>query len=255
MNKVDYVPLSCGQCREGAGLDFDFSFAFQPIVDIERRRVYSYEALVRGPEGEPAFTVLGRVNDQNRYRFDQACRVKVIQLAARLGVSSYLNINFMPGAVYRPELCIRTTLEAAREINFPLENIIFEVVESETVDDHAHLTSIIQKYQELGFKTAIDDFGEGYSGLNLLAEYQPDMIKLDMKLIRNIHENRPRQVIVKAIVQVCHELGIGLIAEGIEVREEAVWLRDAGITLMQGYYFARPQYEQLPQIPAECYSF
>src|SRR4051812_35239941 len=103
--------LKCEQCVSGAGLDFEFDYAYQPIVDVRSKTTFAHEALVRGLAGESAGEVLSRVNDSNRYRFDQACRVKAVAGAARLEMSEYLSINFLPNAVYRPELCIRTTLE------------------------------------------------------------------------------------------------------------------------------------------------
>lgn len=231
----------CGQCR--TGLDFEISMAFQPIVNTTTRQVFAQEALVRGPDRAPASTILARVHDGNRYQFDQACRIKAVQLAAKLGVQSALSINFMPNAVYQPERCIRTTLEAAVACNFPVERIVFEITEGEKVEDTGHLRSIVQHYRSRGFRTAIDDFGAGYSGLNLLAELQPDFIKLDMALIRHIERDRARQAIVKGIIQVSRELGIAPIAEGIETAAEARALQDFGIELFQGYFFARPAFE------------
>ncbi|HQT26094.1 MAG TPA: EAL domain-containing protein [Burkholderiales bacterium] len=253
MDKDHFVELSCRNCADGAGLGIDFSFAFQPIVDIEARNIFSQEALVRGPEGEPAHTVIGRLTDETRYRFDQACRVKIVKMASKLSIPSNVNINFYPNAVYKPELCIRTTLAAAAEYGFPVNRIIFEVTEGEEIGDHAHLLEIIQTYQKLGFRTAIDDFGAGYAGLNLLSEFQPDYIKIDIKLVTGIEKNRPRQAIVRGILQVCKELSISVIAEGVETREEFHWLRDAGIRLFQGYHFARPSFESIPDVPAEAY--
>src|SRR6056297_1963031 len=197
----DFRELTCAECAAGAGLDFDFTMAFQPIVDVSSREVFAYEALVRGLGNEPAGEVFRNVNDENRYRFDQACRIKAIELAAELGLPCLLSINFMPNAVYRPELCIRTTLAAATTYGFPIERIIFEVTEGEQVTDHEHLRGIIQHYQQRGFLTAIDDFGAGHSGLNLLAEFQPDIVKLDMALIRGLDGDRSRQAITRGMVQ------------------------------------------------------
>ncbi|MDE1981178.1 MAG: EAL domain-containing protein [Betaproteobacteria bacterium] len=253
MDPNDFVELSCANCLEGAGLDIDFSFAFQPIVDTVRQNIFSYEALVRGSGNEPASHVLNQLTDHTRYRFDQACRVKIIRMAVELGIPVNVNINFYPNAVYKAELCIRTTLAAADTFGFPINQIIFEVTEGEKIEDHAHLRSIIQAYRRLGFRTAIDDFGAGYSGLNLLSEFQPDFIKLDMKLVQGINNNKPRQAIVRGIIQVCKELGIDIIAEGVETREELSWLSDAGISLFQGYHFARPGFEILPAVPAAAY--
>lgn len=244
----DFRPLGCSECVRGVDLGFGFSMAFQPIVNIKTRSVFAQEALVRGLEGEPAGTIFQHVHDGNRYRFDQSCRVKAIKLAAQLNIESLLSINFMPNAVYRPELCIRTTLSAAKEYGFDTQKIIFEITESEKLEDYGHLQEIIDCYRSLGFRTATDDFGAGYSGLNLLAQMQTDMIKLDMALIRNIHSDRVRQAIVKGILQVCHDLNIQVIAEGVESADELATLEGFGIELFQGYYFARPSFESLADI-------
>ncbi len=245
--------MACQECRSPQLLGFDFSMAFQPIVDIGANRLFGYEALVRGTSGEPAGTIIGRVNAGNRYRFDQACRVKAIHLAARLGLTGVLSINFLPNAVYRPELCIRTTLEAAREASFPIERILFEITEVEQVVDERHLVSILEHYQAQGFQTALDDFGAGYSGLNLLAEVQPHIVKLDMSLIRNVNDDRKRQVIVRSTVEMLRELGCTPLAEGVETEAEFAYLRRLGIDLFQGYYFARPAFEQLADVDLELF--
>jgi EAL domain-containing protein (putative c-di-GMP-specific phosphodiesterase class I) len=244
----DYRPLGCSECIGGAGLDFDFTMAFQPIVNASTHEIFAQEALVRGLNNEPAGTIINNVNDVNRYRFDQICRVKAIKLAVELHVTSYLSINFMPHAVYRPELCIRTTIDAAKQYGFPLEKIIFEFNEAERMDDFEHLHGILRHYKDLGMKTAIDDFGSGYSGLNLLADMQADIIKLDMALLRNIDRDKTRQVIVKGLYEVCRELSITVIAEGVETREELSVLQSFGIELFQGYYFAKPAFQSLAAV-------
>jgi len=241
-------PNSCQGCKSSSELDLDFTFAFQPIVDLRDHSIFAHEALVRGINGEGAVSVLEKVNDQNRYRFDQLCRMQAIATAAELEMNEYLSINFLPNAVYRPELCIRSTLEAARIHNFPLDRIIFETIESEHVSSNHHLTNILREYREFGFKTAIDDFGAGYSGLTLLADFQPDMIKLDMALVRNIHNDRARQAIVSGVISICSELGVKVIAEGIEHAEERDFLADCGVYLMQGFLFAKPAFKAMALI-------
>lgn len=238
-------PEPCTGCRNGQSGAIAFEFAFQPIVDVRRREIYAHEALVRGPQGEGAASILGQVNDDNRYQFDQACRVKAVTTAARLGMREKLSINFLPRAVYRPDLCIRTTFEAAQASNFPIERIIFEVTEGEQVQDRPHLVNIFDAYRRFGFHTAIDDFGAGYAGLNLLAEYQPHLVKIDMDLVRGIDSDTPRQVIVAGIAGMCRELGIQVLAEGVETRAECEFLARAGIELMQGYWFGKPVFQGL----------
>lgn len=233
----------CALCRNAEPLPFDFSYAFQPIVDIRARNIFAHEALVRGPEGESALSVLSKVAAENQYSFDQACREKAIRIAASLNLQSHLSINFLPNAIYRPEVCIRSTLDAARQYGFPVERIIFETVEGERIDDGKWLAEILTEYKRIGFKTAIDDFGAGFAGLNLLADFQPDMIKLDMALVKGVDHSRARRAIITGVVGICSQLSIDVIAEGIETPDEARCLSDLGINLMQGYWFARPQFE------------
>ncbi|QIB53278.1 EAL domain-containing protein [Pseudomonas sp. OIL-1] len=222
--------------------------AFQPIVDLRDNSLYAYEALVRGTDGSGAGAVLGLVNEHNRYAFDQACRVKAVELAARLQMPCMLSINFLPNAVYQAATCIRATLAAARRSGFPTEKIIFEITESEELVNKEHLKDIITEYQRQKFRTAIDDFGAGYSGLNLLAEFQPDIIKIDMGLVRDIDTHPVRRAIVQGILGVCQALNIEVIAEGIETEGELRELRNLGVYLFQGYLFARPAFEALPDV-------
>lgn len=244
---------ACGDCGSAARVGFLFDYAYQPIVDVGARTVYGHEALVRGPNGEGAMTVLSQVNEQNRYRFDQACRVKAIKSAAQLGIRERISINFLPNAIYKPEVCIRTTLEAARAHGFPLERIIFEVTEGERVEDGQWLSQILREYKRCGLLTAIDDFGAGYAGLTLLAGFQPDLIKIDMELVRNIDQSSSRQAIVRGLVRICGDLGVKIIAEGIETAGERDFLSEAGIQLMQGYLFSRPVFQGVGQIDSSAW--
>jgi EAL domain-containing protein (putative c-di-GMP-specific phosphodiesterase class I) len=239
----------CGACHDEDQADLIFTMAYQPIVDIKSKTIFAYEALVRGPNNETADSILSQVNDQNRYRFDQGCRTRAIELAARLGLPATgadLSINFIPGAVYHPEACLRATFNAADRSQFPLDRLVFEVTEGERISNPAHLVAIVEAYRRHSFRTAIDDFGAGYAGLNLLAKFQPDIIKIDMELTRSIDTRPITQTIVAAILQVCRALDISVIAEGIETEAEAKTVLDLGIHLLQGYLFARPGFETLP---------
>jgi EAL domain-containing protein (putative c-di-GMP-specific phosphodiesterase class I) len=241
---------ACAGCRNGEALSFGIAMAFQPIVSAADGSLFAYEALVRGENGEGAGQVLSRVTDENRYAFDQACRRMAIRSAAGLGLAdrgARLSINFMPNAVYRAEACIRLTLETARETGFPLSSIIFEFTENEMIRDTGHVKDIVQAYKSFGFLTALDDFGAGYAGLGLLANFQTDIVKLDMDLIRNVDTDRARRAIVRGIVVMAKDLGITLIAEGIETAGEYHALRDLGIDLLQGYAIARPGFMSLPE--------
>ncbi|WP_175580207.1 EAL domain-containing protein [Kineobactrum sediminis] len=245
--EVLFDETHCHQCACGEGLDFKFTFAFQPIVDVLDQSVFAYEALVRGVEQQSAWSILSRVNEKNRYSFDQICRVKAVKLASRLGMQSRLSINFMPNAVYQAEYCIRTTLAAAQTYNFDTRKIIFELVEGEDVTSTDHLVSIIKAYQGMGFSTAIDDFGAGFSRYNILTASPPDLLKLDMALVRNIHQEPNKQAVVNGIITMMSQLGGRIVAEGVETVAEYAWLKSRGVSLFQGYLFARPGFESLPE--------
>ena len=241
----------CADCAEGIAAPFPFSMAFQPVVNLAEAKIYAYEALVRGPAGEPAPTILSQVTPANRYSFDQSCRVKAIEVASRLGLKDLdasLSINFIPGAMYQPENCVRATLAASRRHGLPLNRLIFELTENEEILDHDHLENIFRVYRANGFRLAIDDFGSGYSGLTLLAQFAPDVVKIDMALVRCIHTKSRQHAIVAGLVSMCHALSAEVVAEGVETRAELDALRDIGVTLFQGYLFAKPGFEILPEV-------
>ena len=217
--------------------------AFQPIVDLQERRIDAYEALVRGPAAESAGHVLAQVRPENTYAFDQACRVKAIELAARLGMDRQLSINFLPNAVYEPRACIRTTLNAAARTGFPLDRLTFEILESETIADAKHLLNIVSEYRRHGFRIALDDFATGHSGLARLAELRPDTIKVDRLLVKDCDQDHYRLAIVAGLLRTGIELGIKVVLEGVERSGEVEALRSVGARFIQGFHFARPLFE------------
>ncbi|MFA4898721.1 MAG: EAL domain-containing protein [Brevundimonas sp.] len=242
--------MSCAGCKDGAGFDLPITMAFQPIVDVTTQTVFAYEALVRGKDGRGAGQVLSHISHDNRYAFDQLCRTTAIDLAAGLDMTadgSSLSINFLPNAVYEPRACIRATLAAAMRTNFPVDRIIFEFTESEVMDTD-HILNILRSYRAMGFKTAIDDFGAGYAGLGLLTLFQPDIVKLDMALVRDIDTNTVKRTIVRNTLNMLRDLGIQPVCEGIETLAEHDVLRDLGVDLMQGYLLAKPALEALSPV-------
>ena len=237
-------------CACQIDLPFEFTMAFQPIWDHQEKTIFAQEALVRGSKGEGAGHILSQVTRKNKYAFDQACRVTAIRLATELKLQKdcFLSINFLPNAIYDPDTCIRATLEAARTYNFPHEQIMFEMTEHESMDDTSHFKTIIEAYQRLGFTTAIDDFGQGFAGLHLLANFQPNIIKLDMELVQGVSINPVKRAIVEGVILMAKRLDIDLIAEGIEQLEDMRVLVDMGVRYHQGYALARPGFETLPDV-------
>jgi len=215
----------------------EYTYAFQPIVDMTDESVFSYEALRRK-----------RVGDHPAARCYENFPQQALSLASELGISTYLNINISPASLEDSKNFTEETLKHIIGHNIAAQKLVIEITETEAVKDNERFRILVDDFRARGIKIAIDDFGAGYSGLNLLANFQPDMVKLDMGLVRNIQSHGPRQSIVRAIHQVCFELGIDLIAEGVETLDEYRWLRDSEIELHQGYLFAKPATESLPEI-------
>lgn len=227
--------------------NIDFSHAFQPIVDIDEGKIISYEVLVRGPNQESPATVFSQVAKQHFMDFDQLIRERGIAQAASLGLSCCLSLNFTPGEIlFAHGAYVERTISVAEQHNIHAHQLIIEITESEAILDLPLLAEIINKLRRSGIAISIDDFGSGYAGLSLLADIQPDQVKIDIHLIKNVNKNGPRQTIVKAINNICLDLGIDVLAEGVESHEEFLFLERAGISLYQGWFIARPAFESLP---------
>lgn len=234
----------------------EFSHAFQPIVDIKLKQIKSYEVLVRGKNKEPAIKVFETINDNHFIEFDNINRKQAITLVSKLGLECSLNLNFTPNSIlFENGKYVKDTIATAEKQGISPRQIILEITECEIIKNSYELLKVINKIRRLGITIAIDDFGSGYAGLNLLADFQPDLIKLDMHLTRNIHQNGPRQSILKAICTVCLDLGIDLLAEGVETKEEFLFLQKLGIYLYQGYFFAKPKFESLLNNKEKAYLY
>ncbi|TLS67671.1 EAL domain-containing protein [Mariprofundus erugo] len=227
----------------------EFTHAFQPIVDMDTGQIVSYEVLLRGKCNESPGAVFGKVTPAKLMLFDQLSREKALVMARNLGISCRINLNFTPGAIlFENGRYVHDTMQAAVRLGMHTSQLVIEITESECIHDIKHLVAVLNDARREQFTIAIDDFGSGYAGLNMLAEIQPDIIKLDMSLLRDIELHGPRQSIVRAIIQVCLELGIDPLAEGVESEAEFNFLRQTGISLFQGYLFAKPGFECLPEV-------
>lgn len=218
---------------------------FQPIVAVADHSIYAYECLARGVMPDGSYMNPARMFDvANKtgmlFNLDRQCREAAIKTAAVKNISQNIFINFMPSAIYNPEFCLRDTVHWANQLEFDPASIVFEVVETEKVDSIEHLTHILAYYKEKGFRTALDDVGSGFSSLNLFARLQPDIIKLDMELVRDVHCSEVKQSIARALLAMSRDAGCKILAEGIETKEEFEWFKALGVDYAQGYYFGRP---------------
>ena len=222
---------------------------FQPIVRAgDPGSVFAYECLVRGLDHDGSLIPPNRLYETARdadllFPLDRAARLAAIHAASSHGLDAgeaHLFINFNPTSIYDPSFCLRSTIAAIAETALCPARVVFEVVESDRIDEVGHLSRIVDHYRAAGFKVALDDLGSGYGSLNLLAELQPDFVKLDMQLIRGVDGDPFKAGIVGKLLELARSLGIEAVAEGIETEAEWRWLRDHGADYLQGYYIARP---------------
>lgn len=221
-------------------VDTGFSFAFQPVVDVHSRETVGHEALVRGLSGESAGTVLEAIRPENRYYFDQACRMRALKAAAHRGISAAIHLNCSQISPENLALSIDATVESAREHGISPHRVVLEFGNLEMLGNPRQLDKAREMAHAAGLKVLADNVGVGEVGLKRLAVFRPDFAKLDRSLIRGIDSSVRRQAIVHGVIATCKALDIGVIATGVERKEEMEWLRNAGIRLAQGFYFAHP---------------
>lgn len=226
---------------------------FQPIVDLKSDTIYGYESLARGVSDEGDLIYPDKLFQWARegemlFYLDRACRESSLKTAAVKSIKNKVFINFIPTAIYDPEHCLQSTVKWAKQLEFDPKNIIFEVIESDHVEDLDHLKRILDFYKSQGFMVALDDVGSGYSSLNMIAKLLPNIVKIDRAIIDQIDTNEVNQSIFRAITQIAHENNIIVLAEGIERAEEVAFCSANGADLAQGYYFGQPNAEPIRKL-------
>ena len=218
--------------RALAGLEL----AFQPIVRWPQKRLVAYEALLR--TSEPSFPrpeklvhaaeTLGRVHELGR-----AIRARAALRMQKSPMRLFVNLHseeLLDDALYDPKAPL--SLIAGRTV--------LEVTERAGLDRVPDVRARIDRLKRMGFSVAVDDLGAGYSGLSSFVQLDPQVAKLDIALVRNLHREPTKRKLVQTITSLCKELGITVLAEGIESREERDALEGLGCDLQQGFLFARP---------------
>jgi EAL domain-containing protein (putative c-di-GMP-specific phosphodiesterase class I) len=174
--------------------------------------------------------------------------VSALSIAQQLGTDARLSLNLLPQSLLADANAVDFLVQAAARHGFTPDRIVLEVTEEEAITDPDMFADAVKRVRSAGMRVAIDDFGAGFAGLSLLADFQPDKLKIDRCIVQNVHESGPRQAIVRAIVEFCYCLGIAVVAEGVETVEEFNWLRHAGVNRIQGYLIARPGLCALPPV-------
>lgn len=214
----------------------------QPIVD-GNEEIYGYELLSRFRLEDGEYMAPSKVfqaaKARNRmYALDRLCRMTAVRNATKL--SKKVFINFIPTAIYSPQHCLNSTVQLAHQLDIDPSRFVFEVVETEEVDDLDHLKNILIYYREKGFEYALDDVGEGFSSKEVLEELAPNYMKLDMKYVQAVSTDTSKQRTAKNFLHAANKIGAVPLAEGIESKEDFEWLKKAGYRLFQGYLFGKP---------------
>ncbi|MGQ9866122.1 MAG: EAL domain-containing protein [Pseudanabaenaceae cyanobacterium] len=221
---------------------------FQPIVSArDIGQIVAQEALLRGLGDTGVISpeqILGAAKTAELlFQVDLAARRSAIREAVAHKIphqGQKVFVNFTPSSIYDPAFCLLSTVEYINDTGIPHEQIVFEITESERIDDIDRLRHILDFYRGAGFGVALDDIGAGYSGLNLLHQLRPDYVKLDMGLIRGVDHDSYKAVVARKIVEIAQEVGIVTLAEGIETVAELQWVQRAGIDLAQGFLLGKP---------------
>lgn len=214
----------------------------QPILNAEGE-IYAYEMLARfyREDGSMIYPgeIFGAARKRDRlYALDRICRMAAVRAATFTDKKVF--INFIPTSIYSPEFCLKSTTMLADRLGVNPDRLVFEVVETENVEDTDHLKRILAYYKEKGFRYALDDVGEGYSTLELLSDLQPHYMKLDMKYVQGVAVDTQKQQTASAFLAEAKRLGSVPLAEGIETEEDFKWLKAKGYQLFQGYLFGKP---------------
>ena len=222
-------------------------FHMQPIVDAYTLEIFGFEALMRCSDRSLGVTPFDLITAAKAHdallKLDQiARRGAILQCASKLRGEERLFVNFMPLTIYDPEVCLRTTFKAAEDTRLDSKRIVFEVVESEEFPDIEHLSSILNKYRESGYKVALDDLGAGNTSLTYVNQLNPDLIKIDREIISSAAAN-DEQCMLRGLVTHAKDRGITVLGEGVETPDELNMLREMGVDLIQGWLIAKPALE------------
>jgi EAL domain-containing protein (putative c-di-GMP-specific phosphodiesterase class I) len=217
--------------------------AFQSIVEIESRQVMGWEGLSRGPRGsdmELPSVLFGRAG---RYglteELERSCRRQAFLDWEVFGAPGRLFVNTVPATIRDSSFLGRGVLDYLGPRLSP-RFVTLELTERQVIENLNLYRDAMQAFLDLGFSFAIDDLGAGYSSLETVAALRPAFLKIDMGLVRDVHQKKVTQQVVKAILDMGVGVGATVIAEGIQTQDEADSLRTIGVRFGQGYLFGRP---------------
>jgi EAL domain-containing protein (putative c-di-GMP-specific phosphodiesterase class I) len=226
--------------------------AFQPIVDMENRQAMGWEGLSRGPRGsdvELPMVLFGRAARHGlTEELERSCRRQAFVDWEVFGAPGRLFVNTVPATIRDTSFLGRGVLDYLGPRLSP-RFVTLEITERQVIENLNLYREAMHSFMDLGFSFAIDDLGAGYSGLETVVTLKPSYLKIDMGLVRDVHQKRVSQQVVKAILEMGVGVGATVIAEGIQTEDEADALRQIGVRFGQGYLYSRPvdPYAQKPK--------
>ncbi len=227
---------------------------FQPIVALEHGRILGYEALIRGPEDselhKPDALFACARHSRLLAALEFASREVSCQQFAELGLPGKLFLNMSPISFTDSQYRDGVTLKILQRVGLSAERVVFELTESQPLDEIELLRAASGHFQRQGFAIALDDLGAGYAGLRVWSELCPDYVKIDRHFISGIDRDPVKREFVRAMLDIAHRIGHKAIAEGIETAEEFSTLVALGVEYAQGYFIARPQAKPVREFPA-----
>lgn len=217
----------------------------QPIINIKDNTIYGYESLLRSADVTRQINpglIFDIANKTGLHSLlDKRARSQAIETRKQYvkeGVKSF--INFLPSTIYNPKFCLQHTFELVEKYKLKPEDLVFEVVETEKIDDINHLKTIFQEYKASGMKVALDDVGSGYATLETFKLLQPDYVKIDRNYISYCDQSKEKQSFLIDVMNISQNLGIKVLGEGIERKEELEFCKSIGVDLAQGYLIGKP---------------
>lgn len=220
--------------------------AFQPILNIHTGKIFAVEALLRNYKEagfDSIFELFDTVYKENvLYSFDLELREKTIKKFKTIDVSKTLKLFYnLDNRLFEMEDFSKgNTKKILQENQSTKDTICFEISERHELRNNTTMKEIMQHYKDSNYCIAIDDFGVGYSGYKLLYDAKPDILKVDRFFLQDINKHPKKKVMLKSITQLAIQLGIQVVAEGVETKEELLICRDIGCHLVQGYFIQRP---------------
>ncbi|MCL6576358.1 GGDEF domain-containing protein [Kyrpidia sp.] len=248
-NQVDALEMERRRDFTDLLLNEAIHMVYQPILRMDSGRIIGYEALCRGPENSfftSPLNLFGYAEKTNHlYALERIARKKALAGLNELsGSMLFLNIN--PKVVHDPTFRADEIRDHLHELGATPDRVVFEITERTGIEDFRSFRKSLEYYRQHGFKVAVDDAGAGYSSLQAVAELQPDFIKIDQSLIRDIDQNATKRILVETFLTFGEKTGGRIIAEGIETAAELATLQGLGVPFGQGFFLALPAYPPPP---------